>query len=169
MDLEFIIAQMACHAESIRALVQCVSDEQARWKPNLESWSVLEVINHLCDEEREDFRARLDHILHFSGQPWPRIDPEGWVSERRYNQRDMKQSLHIFLRAREESLVWLGDLESPDWEIAYDAPFGKITAGDVLASWAMHDLLHTRQLVELLMAYTVRQVAPHRVEYAGAW
>ena len=169
MDLELVTSQMAFNAERIRVLVQGVSDRQARWKPHPDSWSVLEVVNHLYDEEREDFRARLGHILHSPGQTWPSIDPERWVSERRYNQRDLQRSVRNFLRAREESLVWLKGLDSPDWEAVYDAPFGKITAGDILASWEAHDLLQMRQLVELHMAYTIRQVAPFRVEYAGLW
>lgn len=169
MDLDFATVQMANNGERIRALVQGVSEEQARWKPTPDSWSVLEVVNHLADEEREDFRARLDHILHSPRQPWPGIDPEGWVTGRRYNQRDLKQSVHNLLRAREESLAWLRGLESPDWEAVYDAPFGKITAGDMLASWVAHDLLQMRQLVELHRAFTVRQLAPHKVGYAGPW
>ena len=106
---------MASNAERIRALVQGVSDEQARWRPSATSWSILEVINHLFDEEREDFRVVLDHILH-PDQPWPdrgSIDPLGWVTARRYNERDLDESLNNFLTAREDSLAWLRGLPRP--------------------------------------------------------
>ena len=169
MDLEHFTAQMAHNAERIRALVQGVSDHQARWKPGPASWSILEVINHLYDEEREDFRVRLDFILHRPGEPWPGIDPEGWVTERGYNQRDVEESLSNFLSARAESLVWLRGLTAPHWEAAYDAPFGRITAGDMFAAWVAHDLLQMRQLVELHWAYTTLKLEPHQVEYAGVW
>ena len=138
-------------------------------KPDPGSWSGLEVINHLYDEEREDFRVRLDYILHHPGQPWPGIDPQGWVSERQYNQREIKESLNNFLEARQESLAWLKTLKSPNWAAAYEAPFGKITAGDMFASWVAHDLLHMRQLVELHWAYTTMLLGPHNVDYAGSW
>jgi hypothetical protein len=154
-------------AETIRALVQNVSDEQAVWRPSPDAWSVLEVVNHLYDEEIEDFRAHLDHILHHPVQPWPPIDPQGWVTARQYNQRQLGESLDNFLREREASLAWLRGLTSPNWEAACEAPFGTITAGDMLASWVAHDLLHTRQLVELHWAYVVRLAAPYRVDYAG--
>jgi hypothetical protein len=52
------IALLAQQAQSIMQLVSRVSDEQARWKPEADSWSILEVVNHLYDEEREDFRTR---------------------------------------------------------------------------------------------------------------
>ena len=64
MNLEEFTVQMVNHAAAIRSLAQGISDEQARWKPDPDSWSLLEVINHLYDEERQDFRVRLEIILH---------------------------------------------------------------------------------------------------------
>lgn len=169
MDMDRFVHQMAHNAERIRALVQGIPDEQAPWKPDADSWSILEVINHLYDEERYDFRVRLDMTLHHPGEPWPAIDPEGWVSKRQYNQRELGQSLDDFLAARQESLDWLQGLSSPNWAAAKVARFGTITAGDLFASWIAHDLLHMRQLVELHWAHTMTQVTPHGVAYAGEW
>jgi hypothetical protein len=160
---------MRSNAHVIRALVEDCSDHQSRWKPEPTAWSVLEVVNHLLDEEREDFRARIDLVLHRPGEGWFRIDPEGWVVERGYNQRELDASLNAFMAAREASLEWLRGLTSPDWERGYDAPFGPIRAGDFLAAWAAHDLLHTRQLVELKWAYQETWLAPYDVRYAGVW
>jgi hypothetical protein len=160
---------MAQTAQAVYSLVQHVSNEQAVWKPGLESWSILEVIHHLYDEEREDFRTRLDFTLHRAGKPWPNIDPQGWVLARAYNQQDFQATLAGFRQEREISLRWLAELKTPNWDLAYEAPFGLITAGDLLAAWAAHDLLHTRQLVELHWAYTTQSMLPYRVEYAGVW
>ncbi len=82
MTLDEMITQMTWQAERIRMLVDGVDDEQARWKPDAESWSILEVVNHLYDEEREDFRVRLDSMLHRPGENAPPIDPQGWVTAR---------------------------------------------------------------------------------------
>lgn len=169
MNLDYFTGQMAHNAQKISALVQGVSDEQARWKPDPASWSILEVINHLNDEEREDFRVRLDYILHRPGQAWPGIDPQEWITARQYNRQDFGGSLDNFLTARQQSLAWLQDLEPPDWEAVYEAPFGQITAGDLFAAWVAHDLLHLRQLVELNWAYTVDRLAPYKPDYGGTW
>ena len=169
MELEQIITQLTQNAARISAMVAGVSPEQARWKPAPESWSILEVINHLADEERLDFRVRLDYILHRPGQPWPPIDPQGWVISRGYNQRELPASLESFLAARRDSLEWLGRLQQPDWAATDNAPFGPITAGEILAAWAAHDLLHLRQLVELHWAHTLTLTAPYGVYYAGEW
>lgn len=169
MDLDQITTQLAHQAEAIGALVHGVSDEQARWKPDPDNWSILEVLHHLYDEEIEDFRRHLDHILFYADKPWPRIDPGGWVIQRRYNEQDPAAMLAKFLAARQASLAWLGSLDAPDWNTAITMPWGALTAGDMLASWVAHDLLHLRQLVELHYAWTQRALAPHSVEYAGEW
>jgi len=130
---------------------------------------ILEVIGHLYDEERLDFRVRLDFMLHRPGEPWPAINPQGWVQEHRYNEEELQELLGGFLAAREDSVRWLRGLLSPNWEAVYEAPFGQIRAGDLLAAWVAHDLLHMRQLVELHWGYLVKEVEPYQVVYAGEW
>jgi hypothetical protein len=169
MNSEFLATQMADHARTFKSLTRVLSADQARWKPDSDSWSVLEVINHLYDEERQDFRVRLDCILHRPDQPWPPINPQGWVTERAYNQRDLSRSVGNFIRERRKSLVWLKGLQSPDWQASVMSPFGKFSAGDMLAAWAAHDLLHLRQLVELHWAYLLQSASPFKVNYAGDW
>ena len=169
MDIQNIVSQMRSNAQAIGALVERCLEEQARWKPDAASWSVLEVVNHLLDEEREDFRARIDVVLHRSGEAWAPIDPQGWVIARDYNQREMEPSAQGFLTARLDSLEWLLGLGEEDWTREHQAPFGAIRAGDLLAAWVAHDVLHMRQLVELKYAYLVRAMGPYSLKYAGDW
>ena len=167
MNLHRLAGQMERNAETIAQLVRGVSDAQAVWKPTPTSWSILEVVNHLYDEEREDFRVRLDIMLHRPDQPLPQIDPEGAVVERRYNERNLKESLNNFLHERRESITWLHTLKSPDWDAVYEGTKLKMTAGDMFASWIAHDILHLRQLVKLRWLCTIRELEPHNVDYAG--
>ena len=170
MNQEALADQLALQAHRIEVLVSGVSDEQMRWKPSPNDWSMLEVINHLTDEEREDFRTRLDILLHRPDDEMPPIDPQGWITSRAYNQRDPGESLANFLIERERSLTWLRGLTDPNWESSTLSPSGRsFHAGDMAASWAAHDLLHSRQLVELHWAWNLRQVTPYDVAYAGDW
>jgi len=164
-----MVKLMTHNANRIRAAVGGVSPEAARWAPTPDSWSILEVLNHLYDEEREDFRVRLDYILHHPGEPWPPINPQGWVTERGYNQRDLAESLRGFLDERQISLAWLEGLRQADWDTPCQTPFGTMQAGDMLASWAAHDLLHLRQLVELHRALLVQSAQPYAMDSAGPW
>ena len=170
MELEQCVATMRDNAQRIAALIAGISDAQARWKPDAENWSILEVVNHLLDEEREDFRVRIDYTLHRPGEKWPPIDPGGWVTQRRYNERDLGESLAAWLAERDRSLAWLSGLAAPDWDAAEIAPWGDpFPAGNLLAAWVAHDLLHMRQLVELHWAWTTAHLAPRSVQYAGDW
>jgi hypothetical protein len=165
------IAALEANAAAIAALARAMPSDQVRWRPSPGAWSTLEVVNHLGDEEREDFRTRLDTILHRPGEMPPAIDPEGWVVTRGYNQRDFEESLTRFLDERRQSLAWLRSLSAPDWSRAWAHPSGDFTirAGDVLTAWAAHDLLHLRQLVELQYGRRAIDAAPYDMEYAGEW
>jgi len=168
-NLQNAMTQLQTQGQAICALVTGLTEDSARWKPENESWSVLEVLNHLIDEEIYDFRAHLDHILHSPDQPWPEIDPVGWVTQRQYNEQDLFESLVRFESEREESLNWLSELTAPDWDAAVTDPRGTLSAGDMLASWLAHDLLHLRQLIELRYQITTNTSRPYRLNYAGKW
>ena len=175
MQSDELYQELAYGAEIIQTLVVGVTPEQARVKPSPDAWSVLEVVCHLCDEEREDFRQHLDLILHRPDQPWPQIDPQGWVTARRYNERDLAASLDDFLQERGRSLAWLKALPAPDWDTSVVLTFSpseekhRISAGDMLAAWVAHDNLHMRQLMELRRARLLRLTEPYTVQYAGRW
>jgi len=169
MDLDLCRTRLSAHSRAVAAMVEGLSGEEARWKPDARAWSVLEVVNHLADEERDDFRKRLDLTLHRPGEKWPPIDPETWAVERKYNERELGVSLTDYLAERGRSLEWLGTLRDPDWGATYTASFGEIRAGDLLVSWVAHDVLHLRQLCRLRYQRLERNFAPHSPVYAGRW
>ena len=67
------------------------------------SWSILEVVCHLYDEEREDFREHLDFILHRQNEEYHVIDPQGWVTERKYNEQNFAEMQEKFFAERQKS------------------------------------------------------------------
>ena len=169
MNIQSASAQLHTQGQAILHLAEGLSLEQARWKPDEKSWSVLEVMSHLVDEEVLDFRRHLDHLLHTPDAPWPEIDPQGWVTAKRYNERQLDATLAAFAAERESSLKWLNSLNDPNWDSASPMPWGSLSAGDMMASWLAHDLLHLRQLIELRYALNEKGCAPYNIEYAGGW
>jgi len=169
MDIKKAITQLRQQGLAIEMLTAEVTSEAARWKPDPESWSILEILNHLVDEEVLDFRRHLDHILHTPEQPWPGIDPQAWVIEKAYNQRLLDETRMKFKAEREKSIALLSTLPDPNWEASVNPPWGSLSAGDMLASWLTHDLLHLRQLVALHYHLTATSFQPYGIEYAGKW
>jgi hypothetical protein len=64
MEFQTLYQELQNSTEMIRALLAGITQEEAQFKPSPESWSMLEVVCHLHDIEREDFREHLDFILH---------------------------------------------------------------------------------------------------------
>ncbi len=170
MDVSFAITQLRAGGAAISALLTGWTNEAVRWRADPASWSLLEVACHLLDEEREDFRQRIELTFHTPETEWPPIDPEGWVTARNYNSRDFAAVVADFQAERQASLDWLAALQAPDLERARRHPQGFVLrAGDLLAAWVAHDSLHLRQIIELRYALTARRAAPFSVEYAGEW
>ena len=169
MDYPYLLVQFRAMPERLRALAAGLSPQQARYKPAADAWSVLEVLNHLVDEEIHDFRSHLDFILDPEGKQWEPLDPQGWVTERKYNERDLQSTLDNFQRERAASIAWLDSLGDIDWETPYVSEFGTMRAGDMFACWVAHDGLHLRQLAELHRALLEQAVGDYDVSYAGEW
>lgn len=168
MNTGFIIDQLAVNLRTFEAIFSNVPAEQVRWKPEPAKWSLLEVVNHLYDEEMEDFGFRLRSVLEDPKESWPRIAPEKWVTERAYAQRDYEDSVKRFFEARTKSIEWLRGLSQPDWKSAYEHPeIGPMSAEMILANWLAHDYLHIRQIVVLKLRYLSNLDEEISLEYAG--
>ena len=169
VEMEVVVRQLSASAAAIRALVEGVSAEQAEWQPDAESWSLKQVMEHVDNTERLDFRLHLQEIFHEPPLGW------GGLSLPYQAAPDCATSLSNFLREREASIAWLRGLAGVDWDAYSEATFGpnaeKLTmsAGNLLYAWVAHDYLHIRQINELLFAWNAQQARPYSVEYAGGW
>ncbi|MEJ5224611.1 MAG: DinB family protein [Anaerolineales bacterium] len=171
MDVAYCLHELTHNARVIETLAASFNDDQARWRPHEMEWSALEVICHLRDEEREDFPFRIRHLLSGAVEKWPPILPAKWVLERAYNDDDLRQVLADFLAERARNLDWLAALENPNWQARYAyEPLEGLSAGDLLAAWTVHDLLHIRQLNELKYKYgEYGPLSGRMIAYAGEW
>src|SRR5512143_1480918 len=128
MHFDTLFVELVDSTNMINALLAGVGEDDARTRPTPEAWSILEVVCHLYDEEREDFREHLRFILNPQGE-WHRISPQVWVAERRYNERKLRDMKDKFFGERSQSLDWLKSAEKADWETSYNSQFGTLTAG----------------------------------------
>ena len=169
MELTQAVEQLRHQGEALLSLCAILNEDQARWQPDMDNWSVLEVMAHLLKEERLDFRRHLGTIFHNSQVIWSQIDPQQWNKEKAQSPTTLEAILLDFKSEREISLTWLNALQNPDWDATITFEWGTLSAGDLLASWLAHDLLHLRQLVNLCYLLTARKRHPFDVEYAGQW
>lgn len=169
MEFKTLYAELVNSTEMIRALLAGITQEEAQVKPTAESWSILEVTCHLYDLEREDFREHLDFILHRQNEEYHAIDPQRWVTERKYNEHNFAEMQDRFFAERKKSLDWLQEISESDWDTTYTSEYGSLSAGEMFSSWIAHDNLHLRQLVELRRLRIENITKPYPIEYAGDW
>jgi len=163
-------AYLGAGAKAIDALAAGIAPGVARAEPAPGKWSVNDVLGHLADEERHDFRVRIDYMLRKASESWPRIDPEQTVREANFNEQPLDALRAEFAHERGKSLAWLAGLHDANWDASYHHPkMGDFTAASMLVAWAAHDLLHLRQIERILFQHLRRAGQPDRTDYAGAW
>ncbi len=169
MDQKKIIQYLENNIAVFNSILSGPDTAIQTWRYKPEKWNLLEIVCHLHDEERDDFRARLKHVLDNPEKALPAIDPGTWVIEREYANQDFIDKLDAFLDEREVSIKWLRSVPSAKWENAYQHPkFGPISGNLLLANWLEHDLLHLRQILNLKHEY-LKFVSGQNLNYAGEW
>jgi hypothetical protein len=169
MTPEYIFGELAQNRSVFKHLLSGIDEKLHRWRPAPDKWCLLEIVGHLCDEERFDFRARVRHCLLTPEKPLKPINPAGWVQEHRYMEQDFEHQVAVFLRERQRSVRWLAKLSSPDWSSGIDHPnLGRMTAGKFLVNWLEHDYLHIRQILTLKHRY-LKITSGEDLSYAGNW
>jgi capsular polysaccharide biosynthesis protein len=170
MDVIRLCELLANQAAAIDSLTADIDDASARLHLKEGEWSTLEVMCHLHDEEREDFRVRVIQTLTQPDLPLASIDPEGWVLDRGYAQRAFNEMRGLFLAERQQSLIQLRQLGEVAWDTPLNHPrLRELTAEQVAWAWVAHDLLHIRQLTELRYLVYQRQTTSYGYGYAGEW
>ena len=121
-------------------------------------WGARQVLEHLIDVEGIAFRERIGRIL-AEDHPYIRsIDPPARLQDGGYAGRSVEDLLKELERLRAEDLQWLGSIDPADFEREgeHDAA-GTIKAGQLIHYWAVHDLVHLRQLMSALQS----RLQPH--------
>jgi hypothetical protein len=135
----------------LRGLMIELSDEDARWKPAPDRFSVAEVLAHLSHSEGNCYRMRLDR---FMSETRPEFEPDdAQMYLDLYRGADPEDEFDHFEEQRELNVQYLRGLPAgAGRRIALHKEFGEITLGKMLHEWALHDLGHIRQVAELVRA-----------------
>jgi len=161
-----LIEDHARFPSALLAVFQGAPEHLLRDRESETRWSPLEILAHLRDEEKFDFRDRARCAV--EGKPIStKIDPAGWVTERRYNDMDPGAVYVDFATERADSCRWLESLTLDDLQRTVQHPAGVMRAGDFIAAWRVHDLLHLRQFAQAMAVLTARRLPGWRTDYAG--
>ena len=135
----------------LRGLMSEVSEEDARWKPAEDRFSIAEVLCHLSHSESHCYRARVDRLL---SEEMPEFEPDdAQMYLDVYRDADPEKAFGEFEDQRVANIDLLRALpaEAGNRKARHLAA-GEITLSQMLYEWALHDLGHIRQIAELVRA-----------------
>ncbi|MBL0340366.1 MAG: DinB family protein [Bacteroidetes bacterium] len=164
-----IIKEFEINDAVFKQLLSQLSSKEYLWREHEGKWNLLEVVCHLYDEERDDFKTRFKSVLDDPDKPFPPIDPVGWVTDRNYSEQDFNTMVAKFLLERKASIAWLQSLENPPLENSYMHPkLGPMSGRFILSNWLAHDYLHIRQILRIKYNY-LQYTSEQDLSYAGEW
>ncbi len=166
--MDFVIEQLNKNKALLHNILKTDDDDaMIVWKQTPDKWCLLEIICHLYDEERDDFRFRTQWVLEKPNETPPPFNQVDWVTEHKYIEQNYNQILDKFIKEREYSIAWLKSLKHPTWENSFEhSKLGKLTAGFFLNNWLAHDYLHLRQITKLKFDY-LKHKSGSNLNYAG--
>jgi hypothetical protein len=164
-----IITGLEDNQDVFESLLAGTDDDLIQWREAEGKWNLLEIACHLHDEEREDFRARLQMVLEDPQREFKSIDPAGWVKSRAYASQSFDVMVEKFLDERRSSISWLYSLENPPLDNTYNHPsIGPMSGKMILSNWLAHDYLHIRQITRIKYNF-LKHISGESLGYAGDW
>ncbi|MDR9856037.1 DinB family protein [Paenibacillus sp. VCA1] len=97
------------------AEVRDLSEQQAKWKPAPQIWSVQEVVSHLVDHSFV-ISFRIRDILAGTAARLPAFDQDAWVSGQRSNEGRLSDILDAFQAILEYNSLLIGRLSEEELE-----------------------------------------------------
>ena len=135
----------------LRGLMCELSEEDSRWKPAPDRFSVAEVLAHLSHSEGHCYRLRVDRFLN---ETLPELEADdAQMHLALYRDRDPEDEFAHFEEQRQTNVEFLRSLSAEAaGRRARHAEAGEITLAEMLHEWALHDIGHIRQIAELVRA-----------------
>ena len=167
-NLQDTIALLSRTPAALNALLRDLPETWTHRNEGGDSWTPYDVVGHLIHGELTDWMQRTRGILeHGDTRAFQAFDRE--AQTRDSAGKSLSQLLDEFARLRAENLDSLRamKLQAIDFERRGRHPvFGVVTLGQLLATWAAHDLTHLHQ-ISRTMAHQYREAVGPWTRYLG--
>jgi uncharacterized damage-inducible protein DinB len=147
----------------LRAMLAGLSDDWTIADEGADTWSPYQVVGHLTHIEECDWIDRTRVMLeHGTERVFEPVDREAGFT--RFKDWSLSDLLDRFAAIRASNLETLETLvEIPDLGRRGVHPtFGEVTISQLLATWVVHDLNHTGQIVKTMAKQYTDAVGPWR-------
>jgi hypothetical protein len=151
-NLEMTMALLARTPATLDALLRDLPDAWTQANEGEQTFNAYEVVGHLAHGERSDWVPRVKTILEFGEsrafEPFDRF-----AQERESQGKSLAELLDEFsgLRTRNLAEIRALNLKPQDMDLRGRHPrLGTVTLGQLMATWAAHDMTHLHQTARIL-------------------
>ena len=150
---EEILATLRATPELLRLATAPIYEDFARRRPAPSRWSIVEIVAHLNDVDEDVNQIRVTLMLREDMPILERYDQEAESLRKKFIERKLSSELSRFADIRRKSISSLEKVAPGDWlRKSVHAEYGEISISDLLNEWALHDLDHVRQVLEIRRA-----------------
>lgn len=151
-DLGSVVSVLERTPAVLHAMLAGLPSEAVTTTEGGDSWSPFDVVGHLIHGERTDWIPRLRIILE-AGELHT-FDPFDRFAQLEANRgRSMSALLDEFSDLRKDNLQTLAGFLAEGFDLfatGMHPELGRVTAGELLSTWATHDLGHQAQIARVL-------------------
>jgi len=135
--------------ETVKSLLENLSDERTKTGDNREDWSPFDVVGHYIHAEDTDWIPRAEII--FKQDAERTFEPfDRYAMFENSKGKSLGELLETFAERRRKSLETLKSWNLTDAHLQLKGmhpELGEVTLEQLLATWVVHDLTHIRQIV----------------------
>jgi hypothetical protein len=148
---------------TVKSLLGNLSNDWIENAPDSENWSPFDIVGHLIHGEEIDWIPRAEIILsqgeNLTFEPFDRF-----AQFEKSKGKTLSELIESFAALRAKNLITLREMNLDEEKLMLKGihpELGEVTLEQLLATWAVHDLTHIKQLVTVL--------ASKYAENVGAW
>lgn len=147
--IQSVLANLKATPAALDTICKNMAADQWIAKPDGKEWSVVEILCHLRDVDREVNLPRIKRIIRNEVPFLPGVETDPWADERRYITQSGPDALQSFLEVRTEMCGLLNQLSETGWNgAARHAIFGPTSLFELTGFMATHDVAHIRQVFQ---------------------
>lgn len=148
---------------TVKCLLGNLSDDWVEKAPDSDDWSPFDIVGHLIHGEETDWIPRAEIILGQGANPI--FEPfDRFAQFEKSKGKNLSELIETFAVSRTKNLDILRGMNLTEEKLKLKGihpELGEVTLEQLLATWAVHDLNHIKQLVTVL--------ASRYAENVGVW
>lgn len=145
------IAILRSTAASLDTILRNISLKESKARPIKDEWSVVEIISHLFDVDKEVNIPRIKELKSNQDPFFTAINTDDWAKIKNYQDNQLAEMVSYFIQTRINLIDEILSLNNNDWKKTIShTVFGPTSVLEIIKFMAQHDRIHVQQIHKTL-------------------